>query len=178
MHLRIWTYYQLVKVFLCYPFYCFIVNICALHVLPRDHVQSGLKVTVTYCVVQIFVCLKVAPRQWHIAHYTMYKFIFTLHNNVCAEGCYQKKIPCTAVLNCEGLLIRYFQYFARRVDNPTLCFAACDSLPHTYLWVELQVQVRSWNTVYGVMQKNVVCICTATILIYLPESSHVVTLRG
>lgn len=53
------------------------------------------------------------------------------------------KNPYTAVLNCEGLLISYFQYFARRVDNPTLCFAARDSVPHHYLWVELQDQVRS-----------------------------------
>lgn len=69
----------------------------------------------------------------------------------------------------------YFQYFARRLDNPTLCFAACDSLHHTYLWVELQDQVRSSNVVYDVIQKNVVCISTATILISLPESSHVVS---
>lgn len=72
----------------------------------------------------------------------------------------------------------YFQDFARKVDNPTLCFAACDGLHHTYPCAELQDEVRNSNAVYGVMQKNVVCISTATILISLPQGSHVVTPHG
>lgn len=158
--------------FLCYSFYCYIVYICSLYVLPQDHVQSGLNVTATYCVVQILCVWNWLQECDLLLINLLYMIMFMQRDVIRKYSLYwciklwraPYQLWCISCFLQEGWTI-----------------LLCVLLPvtdHTYLWVELQDQFRSSNVVYDVIQKNVVCISTAMILISLPESSHVVTPHG